>query len=132
MQNYEIKLHDIKPLVEIEDYSFYYFLGVVSIIVLLIATFLYFFVKWYKNKKSFNIRVEYFKFLKTLNIENAKETAYKITEYGALFQNDSEEHREVYEELIESLQEYKYKKNVNDFDKEIQNKIDRYLEMIDV
>jgi len=132
MKNYEIKLHDIKPLVEIQDDSLYYFLGLVGLTLLVLITLAYFLFKWYKHKNSFSIRKEHLKFLKKLDMENAKLASYQITSYGATFKNDSDQHLRTFEELIENLQEYKYKKNVQDFDEETKNKIRNYLEMIDV
>jgi len=36
-QSYDIPLHDIKPIVEIEEYSLYYFLGFASFALVLVA-----------------------------------------------------------------------------------------------
>ena len=132
MQNYEIKLHDIKPLVEIQDYSLYYFLALVAFILLLCGALLYLFLNYRRKKNAFNIRKEHLKFLQMLDMQNAKQAAYQLTEYGATFENDTPQHLHLYEELVAALEEYKYKKYVDKFDEEMQNKIHKYVEMIDV
>jgi signal transduction histidine kinase len=131
MQN-EIPLHDIKPLLEIQDYSFYYFLAVVTVVALIIVGILYLLYRHFYNKKRFNIRKEHYKILQGINLQETKKAAYELTEYGATFANDSERHQKTYNDMLEKLQKYKYKKSVDDFDSETLRIIELYRGMIDV
>ncbi|MEO1954194.1 MAG: hypothetical protein ABGW74_05780 [Campylobacterales bacterium] len=131
-QHYNIKLHDIKPIIEVEEYSFYYLIGFSILTVLLISGLVYLFIKWYKNRKKYNQREEYSKILKSLDLKDAKKSAYAITFYGALFKDDSPRHTEMFKNLTERLEAYKYKKNVQEFDKETLGYIELYKGMLDV
>jgi len=128
----EIKIHDIKPLVEIHEYSLYYFIALVSIVIILLSIIIFFLIRWYKNKNRFNIREEHFNLLKKINLKDAKSAAYEITFYGLTFKDDSQEHTLAYDNLQTSLENYKYKKYVDNFDKETKKYLDIYLGMIDV
>ncbi|DAB27469.1 MAG: hypothetical protein A2513_09440 [Sulfurimonas sp. RIFOXYD12_FULL_33_39] len=132
VQSYDIPLHDIKPIVEIEEYSFYYFLGISSIALILVSVVIYFLYMWFKKRKTFNIRKEHFKLLDLLNLNNAKDSAYAITLYGSTFKDDSPRHKEMYENLVSRLEAYKYKKSVEKFDNETIGYIELYKGMIDV
>jgi hypothetical protein len=131
MQN-EIPLHDIKPLLEIQDYSFYYFIAVVTVATLILLGALYLLYKHFHNKKRFNIRKEHYKKLQDINLQETKKAAYELTEYGAIFAGDSERHKKSYNDMLERLQKYKYKKSVDDFDSETLRIIELYRGMIDV
>ena len=128
----DIPIHDIKPLIEIQEYSFYYFLALVGfgiIVLLLLAYFLYSYVK---NKNKYNIRKEHLQLLTALDISDTKQAAYDVTLYGATFMQDSQNHQKSYETLVEALEEYKYKKNVKAFDTQRQNLIESYIGMLNV
>lgn len=127
-----IQLHDIKPIVDIDDYSFYYLLGSSALILLLLAGLIYLFVKWYKTKNRYNKRKDYLKKLKKINLKDAKKSAYDITFYGRVFRDDSPRHTEMFKNLTQRLEDYKYKKDVDKLDKETLGYIELYKEMIDV
>ncbi|MDQ7067085.1 MAG: hypothetical protein Q9M40_03250 [Sulfurimonas sp.] len=132
MQTKDIPLHDIKPLIEIQEYSLYYFSALVifvSLIVLLLSYLLY---RYIKEKNSFNIRAEHLKLLKALDLSNTKKAAYELTLYGATFKDDSENHAKTYETLVHDLEMYKYKKSVESFSEETKNRIETYVGMLDV
>ncbi len=132
MQNFDIPLHDIKPLVEIEEYSLYYFAGFVTLALFLVGGILYLVYVWFKRKSVFNKRKEHFKLLNSLDLRDAKSAAYAITAYGSTFANDSPRHTQMYKNLTQRLEIYKYKKNVDAFDKESIGYIELYKGMIDV
>jgi len=131
MQN-EIPLHDIKPLLEVQDYSFYYFLTVVTVLSAIILGILYLLYRHFRTKKRFNIRKEHNKILQTINLKETKKAAYALTEYGATFKDDSPRHLKTYNDMVEKLERYKYKKSVDDFDRETLRVIELYRGMIDV
>lgn len=132
MQNFDIPLHDIKPIVAIEEYSLYYFLGLVSLALLLACGIIYLLYVWLKRKKAFNIRKEHSKLLNALDLSETKKAAYAITAYGATFAEDSPGHLEMFKNLAQRLEVYKYKKSVDAFDSETIGYIELYRGMIDV
>jgi len=132
MPTNEIQIHDIKPLMEIQEYSFYYFLALLSLATVIVLGLLYLLFRWFRNRNKFNIRAEHLKLLKSVNFDSAKESAYQMTLYGAIFKEDSERHMKAYDELVALLEEYKYKKTVASFDDEVKHKYEIYLGLIDV
>jgi hypothetical protein len=131
-QNIDIPLHDIKPLLEIEEYSLYYFLGVSLLLLLLACGTLYLIYKYIKNKNRFNLKKEHLRLLNSIDLSDAKRAAYDITFYGSSFKDDSQRHHEMYENLVSRLQKYKYKKEVEPIDEETLGYIELYRGMCDV
>jgi len=132
MEKIEIQIHDIKPLIEIEEYSLYYLLGLSALVILLACGVAYLAYKWYKKRKAFNIRKEHKKLLSALNFKDTKKSAYAITFYGATFKDDSPRHVEMFQNLTQRLEDYKYKKSVEKFDKDTLGYIELYKDMLDV
>jgi len=131
-QTQTIQLHDIKTIVEVEEYSRYYLFGVTLLVLLVVIAMVYLAIKWFKSKNKYNQRKDYFKVLKTLNLKDTKKTAYAITFYGSCFKDDSPRHTEMFKNLTQRLEPYKYKKEVESLDKETLGYIELYKEMIDV
>ncbi|OHE00014.1 MAG: hypothetical protein A2W82_03445 [Sulfurimonas sp. RIFCSPLOWO2_12_36_12] len=131
-QSYDIPLHDIKPIVEVQEYSLYYFLGATLFALILVLGAAYLIYMLLQKRNKFNIRKEHFKLLNSLDLSDAKRSAYDVTTYGATFKNDSPRHQEMYENLINRLEIYKYKKDVDAYDGEIIGYIELYKGMIDV
>lgn len=135
MQNIKqnsIALHDIKPLIQIHEYSMYYFIGICIVAALVFLGALYLLYRWYKNRKRFNKRAHDFKILHSIKYEEPKKAAYDLTMYGATFKDDDERHLKAYENMLEKLEKYKYRKNVENFDADTIHVIDLFKEMIDV
>jgi hypothetical protein len=131
-KTHDIALHDIKSIVDIQDYSFYYFLGLVGFCIVVLFGILYLLYKWYKKTKTFNVRKYNAELLFALDLKDTKKSAYAITNYGDIFKNDSPRHIEIFSNLNGRLEEYKYKKSVNSFDDETLGYIELYKGMIDV
>lgn len=131
-QNYTIPLHDIKPIVDVQEYSLYYLItaGVFALVVTTIIIYLIY--KWLQKRKTFNIRKEHFRLMNSLDLNDTKSSAYAITTYGYTFKDDSDRHKEMYENLTNRLEVYKYKKEVDKFDSEVLGYIEVYKGMIDV
>ena len=127
-----IPLHDIKPLLEIQEYSFYYLLALIAVGVVIVSAVVYLLYKFIQRRNRFNIRAEHLKLLNNLDLSDAKAAAYEITQLGATFKDDSERNLNAYETLVEHLENYKYKKNVSEFDEETKHLVERYRGMIDV
>jgi uncharacterized membrane protein YcjF (UPF0283 family) len=132
MPTNEIQLHDIKPLIEIQEYSFYYFMALIALVIIVVVALSYLLFRWFKNRNKFNMRAEHLKLLKAIRFDEAKQDAYRITHYGMTFQDDSERHKKAYHELVEALEEYKYKKSVASFSDDVKHKYEIYLGLIDV
>lgn len=126
----ELKIHDIKGLVEIPDYSIYLFIAIVIITIFLFLSLIYLIYKYFKNR-NLNERAKYIQMIKSLDRSLTKEFAYKITQYGReVIQSDRD--KKLFEELVLDLEKYKYKKEVKNFTKSTQLKIDIFMESIDV
>ena len=131
-QSYDIPLHDIKPIVDVQEYSLYYFSGLSFLIILLTCGVAYLIYMWFKRRNAFNIRKEHIKLLNSLDLSDTKQSAYAITVFGATFKDDSPRHQEMYENITNRLELYKYKKEVKEFDSEVIGYIKLYEGMIDV
>jgi hypothetical protein len=128
----DIPLHDIKPLVEIDDYSIYYFSGIIILIIAILVALAFFGWRYWSKRNAFSIRKKHSKLLHEIDFSNPKEAAYAITKYGYTFSNDDERHHEKYENLLSRLAPYKYKKEVEAIDSETKSYFEIYLGMIDV
>lgn len=130
-QNFDIPLHDIKPLVEIQEYSFEYLIALNLVLILIFMGLLYLFFRWLKNRNKYNLRKDHAKLIKALELHDTKAAAYKLTLYGATFKDDTPRHTKAYEELFDALEAYKYKKNVAAFSDDTLHFIELYRGMID-
>lgn len=131
-KTYDIPLHDIKNIVEVNEYSFYYLLGISIVSAVLFFGITYLLYKWLKKRNAYNQRKEHFKFLQTLDLSDTKKSAYALSLYGATFKDDGERQAGMYENISKRLEQFKYKKNVDVFDKETLGYIELYKGMIDV
>ena len=127
-----IKIRDIKPLLEIHDHSIYLFIALVVISLIIVFGGIYLFLKWYKNKNRINMRKATYKKLLHVNLSDPKSAAYEITKYGYSFKDDSQRNRDMYYNLVDRLEKYKYKKEVDVFDDETKSYVELYKGMIDV
>ena len=71
-QSYDIPLHDIKPLVEVQEYSLYYFLGASLFALILTGLLIYLIYMWFKKRNAFSLRKEHFKLLGQLDLSDTK------------------------------------------------------------
>lgn len=132
-QSFDIPLHDIKPIVDVNEYSYYYFLGLVGLAIVLLCGALYLLYVWYKKRNTFNIRAHHAKLLNELDLSETKKAAYAISSYGYIFKDDSQRHSEMFKNISQRLEAYKYKKEIeSSFDKETLGYIELYKGMIDV
>ncbi len=126
----DIPLHDIKPLVEVPDYSLY-FLIALGMVLLLILTLLGLWIfRVYQRSKGENLRKSYLEKLRNIDMSNAKEAAYEISYYGRLLAED-ERAVDMLENLDSRLNQYKYKKDVNPLDDETLGYYRLFLEVLD-
>lgn len=126
----EIKIHDIKGLVDIPDISLYIymFLWILASAAIFLTVFLLY--KFFQNRNK-NQRKQYYQILKELDLNNTKESAYTITKYSQLLAQTQRE-KKLLNELIEELEKYKYKKKVEPFKDETKIIFGRFMDNIDV
>ncbi|MEN8304421.1 MAG: hypothetical protein ABFQ64_10170 [Campylobacterota bacterium] len=129
---YDVPLHDIKEIVEVQEYSFYYLLGTVFLALLVLGVLLYLLYKYIQKLNAYNERKEHLKLLDSLDLSDTKNAAYAISRYGMTFANDGVRESEMYKNITSRLEEFKYKKSVEAFDEETLGYIELYKGMIDV
>ena len=132
MQNYNINLHDIKPLLEVEEYSFYHLMILCLVALVVVLGLIYLIYKYLKNRNKYNKRKDYLSKIRELDLNDTKKTAYALSFYGEIFKNDSTRHLEMFNNITDRLKKYKYKKDVEKFDDEVLGYIELYKEMLDV
>ena len=131
-KTYDVPLHDIKTIVEVNEYSLYYLIGVSSIAFILIGGLVYLIYKWYVKRNLYSQRKEHYRLLHSIDLNDTKKAAYAISLYGATFVNDGDRQAGMYQNITQRLEQFKYKKDVDKFDKETLGYIELYKGMIDV
>ncbi|MEA3352921.1 MAG: hypothetical protein U9Q33_03760 [Campylobacterota bacterium] len=131
MKDNMLEINDIKPLVQIPDYTIYIYYILICLAVLFVVSSSYILYTYFKNKKESNEK-RYFRKLKNLDISHTKDAAYTISKYGRLIAKD-ERSKELILELHKLLDDFKYKKEVSkEFPNEIKVKYDIFMESLDV
>jgi len=131
-KTYDIPLHDIKNIVEVQEYSFYFLLLTIILSIVVIGIFIYLVYKWLQRRNAYNQRKEHYKLLHNIDLNDTKNAAYSISRYGSTFKNDGERQAGMFENITQRLEKYKYKKNVEAFDDETLGFVELYKGMIDV
>lgn len=126
----DIKLHDIKDLVQIPDNSIFIFALLVFVVLITVFLLVLLIIKLIKNRKR-NLRKEYFKTLENLDFKESKQAAYLITKYVRILAKSEREKKIAYE-LIEDLHEYKYKKEVKNISEKTKAKLSTFMDIVDV
>lgn len=124
------KLNDIKELEKIPDNSLFIFSALVLLGFIFLLILIFFITKLIKNRKK-NPRKIYFKVLKNVDFSDSKKSAYIITKYSRLIVSNERE-KKLAIELIESLEKYKYKKEVENIDNEVKAKFSIFMDSLDV
>lgn len=128
--NEQLKLNDIKGLVEIPDYSFVLFCIVIGICFIIIVALIYFIINFFRRRKH-NIRKSWYKTLNELDLNDTKKAAYTITKYGILLAQNERE-KKIINQIITQLEEHKYKKDVSPLTKQIKSEFQIFMESVDV
>lgn len=131
MRSPNIPINDIAPLIEIHDYSFYYFIALVVLVVTLVAAGVLALLKQMR-KRQVSIRKEMFHTLREVEFSDPKRAAYTISEIGRFFASDNERTHKAYQNLFDRLEPYKYAPRVEMIDAETIGYFRLYLEIIDV
>ena len=124
------QLKDIKPLLEIPDNSFYFYWGSIILAVLIALVLVYFVGKKLWRKRQINLAKEYLEKLKTIDWHDTKKSAYDATHYTRLLATD-ERRVELFSQLEPLLEQYKYKKEVNEIDQDTLNRFNLYVQVAD-
>ncbi len=128
--NLSQQLKDIKPLLEIPDNSFYVYWGLIVVGILLLAGILFFIAKRVWENRKINLAKSYLEKLKEIDWKDAKQSAYEATHYARLLATDDRK-KELFSQLEPMLEQYKYKKEVNEVDSDTQNKFNLYVQVAD-
>ena len=132
MQPHDVPLHDIKPLIEIHDYTPYYLTAAALVVAGLLGLVLYLLIRQYRRSRRHDRRWECLKALKSIDLERPKAAAYAITYHARCFAGDSPRLQEAYSNLSRRLEPYKFRKEVPPIDSETRAYFGIFLGMIDV
>lgn len=127
-ENLTAQLKDIKPLLEIPDNSFYIYWGLIIFAALLALGILYFVAKKVWESRKVNLAKGYLKNLKAIDWKDAKKSAYDATYYARLLATD-ERRKELFSQLEPLLEQYKYKKEVEEVDQDTLNRFNLYVQV---
>ncbi len=125
------ELKDIKPLLEIPDYSYYLFVGLVSVVVVMVLLLLFFLGKRLWLNRKVNMKKVYFARLKSVDWADTKQTAYLVTYLGRVLSAELPRAKEIYGQLVRMLEPYKYKKEVPMVDDETLKQYNLLVHVID-
>jgi len=129
-QNISAQLRDIKPLLEIPDSSYYIYWGLIVFVSLLLLGVLFFVLKKLWENRKINLAKAYLEAIKKIDWVDTKKSAYEATHYARLLATD-ERRKELFSQLEPMLEQYKYKKEVNDIDTDTRNKFNLYVQVAD-
>lgn len=129
-QNITAQLKDIKPLLEIPDSSYYIYWGLIAFVVLLVLGVLFFVLKKLWDNRKINLEKGYLEAIKKIDWADTKKSAYEATHYARLLASD-ERRKELFSQLEPMLEQYKYKKEVNEIDTDTRNKFNLYVQVAD-
>jgi len=125
------ELRDIKPLLEIPDGSYYLFLSLLFLTIALLLAIVGYGVRRYLKNREVDMQTVYLFHLKNLDWSDVKHSAYEATKLGRLLTLENERAREIYEQLVPMLEEYKYKKEVSSVDKTTLRQYNLLVHVID-
>ncbi|RUM71938.1 MAG: hypothetical protein DSZ09_02250 [Sulfurovum sp.] len=126
--NISTQLRDIKPLLEIPDSSYYIYWGLIVFGLLLLFGIVFFVIKKVWENRKVNLSKRYVEALKNINWIDTKKSAYEATYYARLLATD-ERKKELFSQLEPMLEQYKYKKEVENLDIDTRNKFNLYVQV---
>ncbi len=129
-QNISAQLRDIKPLLEIPDSSYYIYWGLIIFVSVLAVGLLFFIVKKLWNNRKVNLQKGYLEAIKKIDWVETKRSAYEATHYARLLAID-ERKIELFSQLEPKLEQYKYKKEVDEIDDETKKLFNLYVQVAD-
>ena len=121
-------LKDIKPLLEIPDNSYYLYWGLIGFAIFLAIAIIFFVAKKLWDNRKVNLAKGYLEAIQSINWVDTKKSAYEATHYARLLATD-ERRKELFSQLEPMLEQYKYKKEVENLDQDTQNKFNLYVQV---
>jgi len=126
-----LEIYDIKPIVQIQDFTIYIYYGLIVVSFLFLLFVIYFIFILFK-KKEVSKDKEYFTILNNIDFNNTKESSYLISRYGRLLAK-SEREKRLIDDIHNDLEVYKYKKNIDkDISIDIKNQFSIFMDSLDV
>ncbi len=123
------KLADIKDFTQVSDYSFYLFIFLCLLALLIVGFLVYKIFHFFKHKQKSKREIA-LEVLKNIDFSNSKKASYAISKYGAyLPQNEAGE--EFLQRLNEKLAKYKYQKIVPEFSDEDRKEFKAFMDLCD-
>lgn len=101
--------------------SIYPLLALVVFFVLLLCVILYIAFRFIKTTQP-DPQKEAYKTLKKIDLSDSKKAAYRLTKYAAFFNNNPYK-----EDMLSSIEQYKYSKEIVDFDDASLKLIKRFI-----
>ncbi len=126
-----IQIKDIKPPVEISDWSEYLLWGLAALLIVALIVGIWFLIKYIKANKKIDQKRLWLEELYKVDWSNPKDTAYRITKYGRLLSEDDERRKRMYEHLLPLLERYKYRKQVDSADYEVKREFEMFRKVCD-
>lgn len=127
----DIQIRDIKPPVEISDWSEYLLWGLATLLVIALIAGVWFLIRYIRANKKVDKRKLWLEELYKIDWSNPKDTAYRITKYGRLLSEDDERRHRMYEHLLPLLEKYKYRKVVDSADDEVKREFEIFRRVCD-
>jgi ABC-type glycerol-3-phosphate transport system permease component len=126
-----LKIHDIKSIVEIPDFTIYIYYSLIITIILFFIFIIYLIYKSFKSKTQSKEK-KYFIILQNIDFSNTKESSYLISKYGRLLASNERE-KKLIDGIHYSLEQYKYKKNIKQsISADIKNQFSIFMDSLDV
>jgi hypothetical protein len=128
--NINEQLKDIKPLLEIPDNSYYIYWGLIDLAIFLVVAIVFFVAKKLWDNRKVNLAKGYLESIKKIDWKDTKKSAYEATHYARLLATD-ERRKELFSQLEPMLEQYKYKKEVEEVDQDTKNRFNLYVQVAD-
>lgn len=128
--NISEQLKDIKPLLEIPDSSYYIYWGLIDFAIFMGVAIVFFIAKKLWDNRKINLAKGYLESIKKIDWNDTKKSAYEATHYARLLATD-ERRKELFSQLEPMLEQYKYKKEVDEVDQDTKNKFNLYVQVAD-
>jgi hypothetical protein len=119
------QLRDIKDIVEVHEHSLETLIGIVILSLLVIGIILYLYKNRRRRRKRLSPKEIALNSLKSIDYDNPKDVAYRFTTNGFLFINEN--NQKEYKDIEKELLVYKYKKDVPQVDKGLENRIKMFI-----
>ena len=124
------ELRDIKPLLEIPDNSYYFYIGVLSFLVILLFILIFIVVKKFILNRKETLHKRYLRALKNIDWNDAKKSAYLATKLGRVLAVEDRQ-KDIYWQFVRVVERYKYKKEVPAVDEETLQKYNLLVHILD-